>query len=533
MGLRGPGAERRRAAAVGRLRTTLPWQKRGLSRIERIIRFLEFLPVTKGKLAGKRMKLLPDQLAFIHDVYGPRKERVRLAIKSEPRGNGKTGLMTGLELCHLLGPEAEFRGECLSAGIDREQAGIVFNEMEAIILAVPEFADRVNILRWHKRIEVLGGDGIGSRFEALSADGRRAHGLAPSFWVYDELAQAKNRVLLDNLQTAMGKRTRTLGIIISTQAADDDHPLSQLIDDGLRGVDPSIVVHLLAAPQDADPFDPKTIRAVNPAFGKFLDESDVLKEAERARRMPSFESAFRNLRLNQRIAADARALFMTPEVWARSSGAIDEDLFFSGRPVYGGLDLSARTDLTALVLACADDEGWVHLKPIAWTPGETVHERTLRDRAPYDAWVRQGFIHITPGPAIDLDFVAARIAELTQGMNLATIHFDDWAMDYLKQAFVRIGYMPPLSSFRQGFRTFAPAVTLFEVMALEGKLRHGGHPVLRWCIGNTSLARDPAGNRKPDKSKYYGRIDLAVAAIMAVAAMNQSAPEIEIAALIA
>ena len=159
----------------------------------------------------------------------------------------------------------------------------------------------------------------------------------------------------------MGKRNRSLGMVISTQAADDDHPLSQLIDDAHSGADPSIVVHLLSAPMDADPFAPETIRAVNPAFGKFLDEEDVLAEAERARRMPSFESAFRNLRLNQRIAPFARDQLLTPDVWALGDAAIDEAIFADGRPVYGGIDLSARIDLTALVLAAEDDDGNVHL----------------------------------------------------------------------------------------------------------------------------------------------------------------------------
>ena len=249
----------------------------------------------------------------------------------------------------------------------------------------------MNIQRWPFRvIEVSKGDGIGSKYEALSADARRAHGLAPTFWAYDELAQAKDRVLLDKLQTAMGKRNRSLGIVISTQAADDDHPLSQLIDDAESGADPSIVVHLLSAPTDADPFAPEIIRAVNPAFGKFLDEADVLAEAERARRMPSFESAFRNLRLNQRIAPLARDQLLTPDVWALGDAPIDEAIFADGRPVYGGIDLSARIDLTALVLAAEDDGGNVHLLPRAWTPADTLAARVPRDRAPYDAWVRHG-----------------------------------------------------------------------------------------------------------------------------------------------
>src|SRR4029077_1730599 len=134
--------------------------------------------------------------------------------------------------------------------------------------------------------------------------------------------------------------------VISTQAADDDHPLSQLIDDAKTNVDRSMVVHLLSASAVADPFDPDVIRAVNPAFGKFLDEADVLAEAERARRMPSFESAFRNLRLNQRIAPHRRDPLLTPAVWALGDGAIDEERFTDGRPVFGGLDLSSTVDLT-------------------------------------------------------------------------------------------------------------------------------------------------------------------------------------------
>ena len=178
----------------------------------------------------------------------------------------------------------------------------------------------------------------------------------------------------------MGKRNRSLGVVISTQAADDDHPLSQMIDDGLTGIDASLVVHLMSAPTDADPFAPETIRAVNPAFGKFLDEQDVLAEAARARRMPSFESAFRNLRLNQRIAPFGRDQLLTPEVWALGNTAIDETIFADGRPVYGGIDLSARTDLSALVLAAEDNSGIVHLLPRAWTPADTLAERAIRDR---------------------------------------------------------------------------------------------------------------------------------------------------------
>ena len=74
----------------------------------------------------------------------------------------------------------------------------------------------------------------------------------------------------------------------------------------------------------------------------------------------------------------------------------------------------------------------------------------------------------------------------------------------------------------------------FQVLAVNGRIRHGNHPLLRWCFSNAAVVRDAADNRKLDKSKAYGRIDVAVAAIMAVGALKATTaePEYEISALI-
>ena len=90
-------------------------------------------------------------------------------------------------------------------------------------------------------MEVKAGPGKGTIYAVLSGEKEAAHGLAPTLWIYDELGIAPNRQLLDALQTAGGKRDRSLGIAISTQAADDRHPFSQLIDDAAKSKDPTIV----------------------------------------------------------------------------------------------------------------------------------------------------------------------------------------------------------------------------------------------------------------------------------------------------
>src|SRR5262249_53861852 len=154
LGLRGPGSSKfvaaRKAGAKRRARET--WDDPKLSRLDRVIAFITAMPITKGIKAGEPYALLADQYAFLAAIYDrPDDNPVRLAVKSLPRGNGKTGLIAPLALCHLLGPEAEPRGEVYSAAIDRQQAGIIFTEREAILIACPHLAARVNTVRWHKR----------------------------------------------------------------------------------------------------------------------------------------------------------------------------------------------------------------------------------------------------------------------------------------------------------------------------------------------------------------------------------------------
>ena len=71
--------------------------------------------------------------------------------------------------------------------------------------------------------------------------------------------------------------------------------------------------------------------------------------------------------------------------------------------------------------------------------------------------------------------------------------------------------------------------------ATEGRLIHGGHPVLRWCVSNTILLHQPGTpqqNRKPEKRRTYGRIDLAVATLMAIGVMKGEESPVDISAMI-
>jgi phage terminase large subunit-like protein len=143
------------------------------------------------------------------------------------------------------------------------------------------------------------------------------------------------------------------------------------------------VCHVYEAPKDADISKRESWLAANPALGTFRSEKDMARQAEKAGRMPSFENTFRNLNLNQRVSTVSP--FISRSVWELCGVPIN-----TPRKWYAGLDLSARNDLTALVIAGEADDGVWDVFPFFWTPQKTLEERTKTDRAPYDVWVREG-----------------------------------------------------------------------------------------------------------------------------------------------
>ncbi|NOT39218.1 MAG: terminase large subunit [Alphaproteobacteria bacterium] len=535
MGKRGPNAvpmpkaPKPKQGAAQPKPTPRPWDAPGLSRAARVIAFAESLPVTSGTLAGTQFKFRPWQRRWIEKVYRTDAEGrrvVRTAVNSMARKNGKTDMAARLCLAHLAGPEAEERGECYSAANDRLQAGKIFNEMVAIIRRVDWLVQRVSIRSHSKELEDIGPGGTGSIYAALSSDVGTKHGLSPSFFCYDELGQSPDRKLYDVLDTAMGARAEPLGVVISTQAARDDAPMSELVDYGLRVQrgeidDPSFDLELHTAPLEADPWDPATWLLANPALGDFRSLEDVQRMAKQAERLPSREASFRNLILNQRVSTSAH--FLTPAVWAGCTGAVDRERL-KGRPCFAALDLGGTRDLTALVLVFEDDDGGLDVAPHFWLAGD-LREHEDTDRAPYVVWEQQG--HILSGGAKTLDpkIVATKIAELHGAYDIRALAYDRWRIEDLRRELDALGCAVELVPHGQGFKDMAPAVSEFERLAHEGKLRTGDHPVLTWNVSNVKTTSDPAGNRKFDKQKSTGRIDGAQALAMCCGLrLRQEAP---------
>lgn len=538
MGLRGHGAKPKlivdnRQGDLGfdleetaSLRNTLPWETPGLSRLDRVVAFLEDLPITQGSLAGTNLAIRPWQRDFLAAVYAEDQDGhrpVRTAVLSMARKNGKTQLVAGLALAHLLGPEAEGRGEVYAAANDKAQAGKTFAEMKAILEEHQELGARVNIINFHKRIEVLHGPGKGSIFQALSADASTKQGLSPNFVVYDELGTAPKRDLYEALDTAMGARDTPLMCVISTQAASDTAALSTLIDYGVKVnsgevLDPSFHLTLYTAGPDDDPWCEDTWRKANPALGDFRSLEDVRRQAAQAQRMPAAEQGFRNLILNQRV--DAHVRFLAKREWDNCAVPVDFAAL-SGRQCWAGLDLSQSRDLTAFVMVFPDDAGGFDIFPRFFLPERGIAEKSDLDRVPYDIWARQGFLTLIPGATVDPSFVAEAIADACDEYDMQRIAYDRWRIEDLRRELTRMNVAPPLEPFGQGFKDMAPAVDKVERLVAEARLRHAGNPILTFCASNAVIEQDPAGNRKLAKNKSSGRIDGLVALAMALGGMDR------------
>ena len=401
--------------------------------------------------------------------------------------------------------------------MSREQAALVFNLAAKMVQLSPKLSSIVRIVPSGKRLLGLP---LNTEYRALAADGKTAHGLSPVLAILDEIGQVRGPQsdFVDAITTSQGAHAAPLLIAISTQAASDADLLSTWIDDARQSHDPRIVCRVFEAPEGCELLDESAWRAANPALGLFRSLDDLREQMAQAQRMPSMENSARNLLLNQRVSTVSP--FISPDVWKSCAGQV---LPFGDAPVWCGLDLSMRTDLTALVIVGKVAGVW-QVVPHFWTPEQGLADRARRDRAPYDVWHRQGYLHSTPGATVDYGFVAADMAAILSGLNVQAVAYDRWRIDLLRLELDKIGVDLPLVPFGQGFKDMAPALDALEAELLNARVAHGGHPVLAMCAANAIVTKDPAGGRKLDKSKATGRIDGLQALSMAMGAAAAGDP---------
>jgi phage terminase large subunit-like protein len=491
-----------------------------MDRAKRVLKFISHLRHSKAPWAGHPFQLMPFQEDFIKELYGTLKpdgqRQYRQALLYLPRKNGKTALAAALALYHLCA-DGKPGGEVYLAAGSREQASICFNQARDFVRGSQPLSKRLKVIEYSKRIIDTR---TGSILRALSADGGLAHGLNPTAIIADELhvwEGKRGRELWEALVTSFGAREEPLLLCISTAGHDKTSLFWELYQHAKRVAedqarDPSFLPWLYETGPDDDWLDINTWKKSNPALGVFRSLEDMRALANRAKGSPALENSFRRLYLNQWTSSETA--WIPADRWA-ACGQLVVPEQLKGRECYGGLDLSATTDLSAFVLVFPsdDDPPCYTVLPYFWLPEARVTAER-QDNVDYKAWERAGKIKLLPGDVLDQRVIKKDIQNLASQYRIKEIAFDRWNAFQLAVELGEEG--ANMVSTGMGYASLsAPSKTL-EEWVLSGRLNHGGHPVLTWCVGNVTLEQDAAGNIKPSKGRSVDRIDGAMALVLAI-----------------
>ena len=129
------------------------------------------------------------------------------------------------------------------------------------------------------------------------------------------------------------------------------------------------------------------------------------------------------------------------------------------------------------------------------------------------------------GKVVEKDGKRGTINEQGQRLEIRGSDIDPWKSTQRARQLQGDGC--EVVTFGKGCRDMTGPTKELEKLVRSGKLRHGGHPVLRWMASNVAVETDAAGNLKPSKKKSTERIDGIVAMIMALGRSMVAEPEEE------
>lgn len=504
------------------------------------VRFFSLLKHYEGPLAGQYIHLESWQTFIVGSAFGWKRvgsglRRFRRIYIEVAKKNGKTLLAAGLALL-LAFFDGEGGAQVYSIATKEDQAKFSWNGGVQFVKGSKHLQQRI-----HKVGLRLVNEATASFWMPLGRDsGTGDQGVNAHAAVIDELHVLADREPIDNIESATAARAQPMIVKITTAgkrgatAWEEERADAVAVVEG-RATDDTMLVLIYTLDEGDDPFDEAVWPKANPNEGVSVAVEFLREQAAHAKRSPGFLGSFLQFHANIPTTIGTRAIDI--EMWDRWIDAAGvehrQDEHQPAPPpaagCYGGLDLASVRDLTALLLwfqatdpaPTEDDpehfvtlEGWYDVLAWFWCPADGITDRSKRDGAPYEDWVRDGFLIATPGNVTDYDFIEAKIMELAEMYSIGEIGYDRWNATQLATDLMADG--AAMKVIPQTHAGLAPAWREWDKLIIEGKVRHGGHPVLRWMAGNVEVETDAAGNQKPSKRLSAERIDGMVAGDMAL-----------------
>lgn len=525
-----------RGQCARHLRDLKEGKKRGLvwnvDEANKALRFYSnVLKLNGGDFEGKPFELLPWQKFVVGSLFGWHGvdgfRRFRVAYVETAKGSGKSPLAAGIGMKGLVA-DNEPRAEIYSAATKKDQAMILFRDAVAMVDQSPELSKRLQKSGTGERCWNLAYMAQGAFFRPISSDDGQS-GPRPHIGLIDELHEHKTNTVVEMMRAGTKSRRQAMIFMITNAGHNRMGPCWSYHEYGAKVAsceveDDAFFPFVCSLDEKDDPFsDESCWPKANPS----LQDADlpgmkyIREQVVEAKGMPSKEAIVRRLNFCQ--WTDAESPWISGEVWRGAQRDFDwQDL--RGRRAVAGLDLSSTTDLTGMVFLVEPIEAgepWL-LVPFAWLPDVELQRKADTDRVPYIQWRAEGYLDTTPGRAISKRVILQKLSAMCDFFEIIAVGYDRWRIEDLMALAADDGIsLPEMKPVGQGYKDFSPALETFERMLLNGEIAHPGHKVLDWCMSNAVIEQDGAENRKLSKEKATGRIDLAVAAVMAAGLVNK------------
>lgn len=488
------------------------------------IKAIQLIPHTSGKWSGQGFQLQGWQAFVLWSVYGwklieSKTRRFKKVYIKVPRKNGKTEFLAAIGCLDMLlfGVDG---GQLWWAATKKDQAKIGWERQKNMMDKLRGMDKTINkrFVTNAKRIiskqKNMFADSIGR--DSKSEDGHLVYRA-----YIDELHAHPTGDMVNILESGMGAFAEPLTWIITT-AGFNTASYCKTFEDVCKSIlngdkeNDGLFILIFDLDEGDDWEDETTWAKANPGLGispslGFMFQEYKNAKTEGAAKRISF------LTKNLNLWTSTETTWIAPEIWrasGRESGIKLEDL--KGQLCYGGLDLSANKDVTALALLFPLANNMFALYVKMWVPADTARKRTKEDGVKYTTWIDEGWLSTTPGEAVDYGFLRRDINELAEQFKIKAINYDRWNSNQLVNELTDDGAQ--MYPFGQGFGSMSGPTKEFERLILKKQIVHFDNPVLAWMLQNVSIVLNPAGDMKADKGKSSEKIDGIIASIMAIGA---------------
>jgi phage terminase large subunit-like protein len=489
----------------------------------RVCKFIELLPHTKGKWQGQLIALEPWQKFILSTVFGwmrskDNSRRFRELYLEVPRKNGKSLLAATIGL-YMLTEDGEGGAEIYSGATTEKQSWETFKPARLMALQADGFTEHYGL---NVNASNISNIDSGSKFEPII--GTPGDGASPSCAICDEMHEHKTSELYDTMLTGMGARIAPLMIIVTTAGSDIAGPcydkrsdVCKMLDgiDGFENNDLFGIIYTIDLAEkegdDGDDWtDIESWKIANPNYGISVFEDFLEARLKEAIRKSTRQNINKTKHLN--IWVNAAESWMNIEKWSKCGDKTLKIEDFKGETCWIGMDLASKIDLCAIVILFKRD-GHYYFFGKYYLPEAQLEGA---DKSHYAGWDHDGLLEITPGNMTDYRYIEDDLIQILSDYEVADMGFDPHNATYLITRLMEKGFEDRLTEIGQNVNNISEPMKAIEALTLDGKLHHDGDPILTWMMSNVVVKPDRNDNIYPRKEKFEKKIDGVFSAIMAL-----------------